>query len=225
MLTGGERDLLRRAVDAELPDDETAVRILGAAVEQAEDFGLRRFTMDGVARRVGVSRVTIYRYFPKKDQLITALIMRELRRFLSKLDQVIEAEPTSEAKLVQGVLFCLRYLREHGLLNRLLRTEPELILPYLTTKAGTVIVAARDWIARLIRVEVAQCRIVLPEQDIEMLAELLVRTVISLVLTPDTVLPLDSPEGQRRLAELYLQPVVAALRRPLSTSPTEHFVG
>lgn len=215
MRTGGERDLLSRAVDAELPaDDETAARILGAAVEQAEDFGLRRFTMDGVARRVGVSRVTIYRYFPKKDQLVNALIMRELRGFLSQLDQVIEAEPTSEAKLVEGVLFCLRHLRGHGLLNRLLRTEPELILPYLTTKAGTVIVAARDWIARLIRVEVTQGRIFLPDQDIEILAELLVRTVISLVLTPDTVLPLDSPDGRRRLAELYLQPLVAALRPP-----------
>jgi AcrR family transcriptional regulator len=212
MRTGGEQDLLRRAVDAELPDDETAARILGAAVEQAEDFGLRRFTMDGVARRVGVSRVTIYRYFPKKDQLINALIMRELRRFLTKLDVVIEAEPTSEAKLVQGVLFCLRHLREHGLLNRLLRTEPELILPYLTTKAGTVVAAARGWIARLIRVEVSEGRISLPDQDIEVLAELLVRTVISLVLTPETVLPLDSPEGQRRLADLYLQPLVAALR-------------
>ena len=215
MVSGGERDLLRRAVDAELPDDETAARILGAAVEQAEDFGLRRFTMDGVARRVGVSRVTIYRYFPKKDQLVTALIMRELRRFLTRLDQVIEAEATSEAKLVQGVLFCLRYLREHGLLNRLLRTEPELILPYLTTKAGTVIAAARDWIAGLIKAEVAHGRIALPDQDIEVLAELLVRIVISLVLTTESVLPLDSAEGQRRLVELYLQPSITALRPPV----------
>jgi AcrR family transcriptional regulator len=212
MRTPGEQDLLRRAVDTQPPPDETADRILGAAVAQAEDFGLRRFTMDGVARRVGVSRVTIYRYFPKKDQLVSALIMRELRRFLTRLDAVIEAEPTSEAKLVQGVLFCLNHLREHGLLNRLLRTEPELILPYLTTKAGGVVAAARRWIARLIRTEVAEGRIALPDEDIDLLAELLVRTVISLTLTPDTVLPLDSPEGQRRLVALYLRPILAALR-------------
>jgi len=213
-----EHDLLRRAVATEPPDDDTASRILGAAAEQAEDFGLRRFTMDDVARRVGVSRVTIYRHFPKKDQLINALLMRELRRFLTKLDAVIEAEATSEAKLVHGVLFCLGFLREHRLLNRLLRTEPELILPYLTTKAGPVVAAARDWIGRLIRVEVAQGRIALPDRDVDLLAELLVRTVISMVITPETVLPVDSPEDQRRLVELYLRPVVAALR-PAGAEP------
>jgi AcrR family transcriptional regulator len=216
---GAGDDLLRRALASDAPDDETASRILTAAFDQAEDFGLRRFTMDDVARRVGVSRVTIYRYFPKKDQLINALLMRELRRFLTKLDAVIEAESTSEAKLSEGLLFCLAFLRAHRVLNRLLRTEPELILPYLTTKADTVVAAARGWIARLIRGEVAAGRIALPEQDIEMLAELLVRTVISLVITPETVLPVDSPEGQRRLVELYVKPLVAAVRPPSTHSP------
>jgi AcrR family transcriptional regulator len=217
--SGHGEDLLRRALNTDLPDDETAARILTAAFDQAEDFGLRRFTMDDVARRVGVSRVTIYRYFPKKDQLINALLMRELRRFLTKLEAVIEAESTSEAKLSEGLLFCLAFLREHRVLNRLLRTEPELILPYLTTKADTVVAAARGWIARLIRGEVAAGRIELPEQDIEMLAELLVRTVISLVITPTTVLPVDSPEGQRRLVEVYVKPLVAAVR-PRSATPS-----
>lgn len=215
---GAEHDLLHRAVSSEAPGDATSERILRAAGEQAEDFGLRRFTMDDVARRVGVSRVTIYRYFPKKDQLINALLLRELRRFLAKLDAVIDSESTPDAKLVQGLLFCLGYLREHRLLNRLLRTEPELILPYLTTKGRPVLTAARTWIARLIRNEVRAGRISLPEQDIEMLAELLVRTVISLVITPDTVLPVDSPEGQRRLVELYLHPVVSALHPAMGES-------
>ncbi|MCQ7029827.1 TetR/AcrR family transcriptional regulator, partial [Escherichia coli] len=61
---------------------EATDRILDGAMSQAEEFGLRRFTMDDVARRVGVSRVTVYRYFPKKDQLIEAILLRELRRFL-----------------------------------------------------------------------------------------------------------------------------------------------
>ncbi|WP_051581348.1 TetR/AcrR family transcriptional regulator [Pseudonocardia acaciae] len=208
-------DLLLRAIASELPDDDqTADRILSAAYQQAEDFGLRRFTMDDVARRVGLSRVTIYRYFPKKDQLMNALLMRELRRFLTRADAVIDAQPTPEAKLVEGLLFCLGFLRGHRLLTRLLRTEPELILPHLTTRAGAVVTAARSWIARHVRAEVAAGRLALPDQDIDMLCELLVRTVISLVITPETVLPVDSPDGQRRLVELYLRPLVASLRPP-----------
>jgi AcrR family transcriptional regulator len=208
---GTGEDLLRRARASELPD-EGSERILGAALEQAEDFGLRRFTIDDVARRVGLSRVTIYRYFPKKDQLLNALLMHELRRFLTKVDEVVAKHPRPEDKLVEGLLFCLEFLRGHRLLNRLLSTEPELILPHLTTQAGGVLAAARAWIAGLIRAEIAADHLDLPDRDVDSAAELLVRVVLSLVLTPETVLPLDSPAERRRLAELYLTPIVRALR-------------
>ncbi|GAA1968534.1 TetR/AcrR family transcriptional regulator [Amycolatopsis minnesotensis] len=205
-------DLLQRALSSATPGDENSDRILGAALAQAEDFGLRRFTVDDVARRVGLSRVTIYRYFPKKDQLLNALIMRELRRFLTKADAVIAAQPTPEAKLVEGLKFCVTFLRNHRLLNRLLRTEPEFILPHLTVKAGPFLGAARNWIAGLMRAEIAAGQLTLPDEDIEAAAELLARTVLSLVLTPDTVLPVDSAEGQQRLADLYFTPIVHTLR-------------
>ncbi|TCO55083.1 TetR/AcrR family transcriptional regulator [Actinocrispum wychmicini] len=206
------RDFLQRAMDTDVPADENTDRILGAALEQAEDFGLRRFTIDDVARRVGLSRVTIYRYFAKKDQLLNALIMRELRRFLTKADAVIAAQPTPEAKLVEGLTFCVTFLRGHRLLTRLLRTEPEFLLPYLTVKAGDFLAAARNWIAGHIRAEVVAGRVALPDEDIDAAAELLARNVLSLVLTPETVLPLDSPEGRQRLVDLYFVPIVRAMR-------------
>src|SRR3954462_5164187 len=82
--------LLRQALAPEgAPPDETTERILAGAVEHAEDFGMRRFTMDDVARRVGVSRVTVYRYFPKKDRLIEAVLLREMRRFLREVDGAV----------------------------------------------------------------------------------------------------------------------------------------
>lgn len=205
-------DLLQRAYAAALPTDETAEKILGAAFQQAEDFGLRRFTIDEVARRVGISRVTVYRYFPKKDQLLNALLMRELRRFLTKVDAVIAAQSTPEDKLVEGLVFCLDFLRAHRVLNRLLRTEPELILPLLTTKAGNVIAAARSWIAGHIRTEIAAGRLSMPDEDVEGIAEIIARNVLSLVLTQDTILPIDSPDWRQRVSDLYLGPIVRALR-------------
>lgn len=206
------RNLLQHALDAELPGDETSERIMGAALTQAEDFGLRRFTVDDVARRVGLSRVTIYRYFPKKDQLLNALILREMKRFLTKVDAVLEAQPTPEEKLIEGLSFSLVYLRGHRLLNRLLRTEPELILPHLTVQAGGLFAAARARIATHFRAEVAAGRLSLPDDDIDGMAELLIRIVVSLVLTPETVLPVDDDVERRRIAELYLTPIVRSLR-------------
>lgn len=213
-------NLLQRARDSVPPEDETAGRILDGALEQAEDFGLRRFTIDDVARRVGLSRVTIYRYFPKKDRLLNALIMHELRRFLAKVDDVVAAQPTPEDKLTQGLTFCLVYLRGHRLLNRLLRTEPELILPHLTTKADDLVAAARSWIAGHIRSEIQAGRLALPGEDVDNAAELIVRTVISLVITPNTVLPVDEAEGRQRIVDLYLTPIVRALGRKSTVDGT-----
>ncbi|GAA2638075.1 TetR/AcrR family transcriptional regulator [Actinomadura fulvescens] len=188
-------------------DDHTAERVLDAALQQAEDFGVRRFTVDDVARRVGLSRVTIYRHFPKKDALLSALLMRELRRFLSKAETVVTAQPTSAAKLTEGLLFCVTFLRQHRLLNRLLKTEPELILPYLTTQAAGPVAEAREWIAGLVRAEIAAGRIAIPEPDIDSFAEILVRIVLSLVLTPETVLPIEDNAERQRVIELYFVPL------------------
>ncbi|MFC6879494.1 TetR/AcrR family transcriptional regulator [Actinomadura yumaensis] len=215
--------LRQRAETGDPVDDRTAERVLDMALRQAEDFGMRRFTIDDLARRVGLSRVTIYRHFPKKDLLINALLTRELHRFLSKAETVVEAQPTPVAKLTEGLVFCVVYLREHRLLNRLLRTEPEIILPYLTTQAAETVAEAREWIAGLVRAEIDAGRITIPAPDVDSFAELLVRMVLSLVLTPETVLPIDDEAERRRVIELYFIPLTrrfetAAAERAATTA-------
>jgi AcrR family transcriptional regulator len=204
--------LFQRARSTPPHDDGTAERVLDAALRQAEDFGVRRFTIDDVARRCGLSRVTIYRHFPKKDALLDAILLREMRRFLTKADAVIAAQPTPEARLVEGLLFCLDFLRGHRLLNRLLRTEPEFILPHLTTRAAGPIAEARAWIGGHVRAEIAAGRLSAPDADVDYFAELVIRGVISFVLTPETVIPLDDPDARRRLADLYLAPFARHFR-------------
>jgi AcrR family transcriptional regulator len=194
--------------------DETGERILEAAAGQAEDFGLRRFTMDDVARRVGVSRVTVYRYFPRKDRLVEAVLMHELRRFLAAVDAAVEPYETVEERLVEGFVFTLTLLRKHRLLNRLLRTEPELILPSLTTKGAPVLEAGREFIARFAHQEAEEGRLALSDEDVQGVSEMLARAVLSFLLTPDSVLGMRTPQEIRRFAEHYLTPIL----RGLSTS-------
>jgi AcrR family transcriptional regulator len=193
------------------PTDETSDRILAAAIEQVEDFGVRRFTIDDVARRVGLSRVTIYRYFPKKDRLIEAVILHELRRFLRDIDRAVTPYETLEERLVEGFVFALTFLRRHRLLNRLLRTEPELILPALTVNASPILAAAREFISRYSRGEAERGGLPLTDEDIEGTSEMLARAVLSFVLTPDSVLGLKTPAEIRRFAEHYLAPTLRAL--------------
>jgi AcrR family transcriptional regulator len=194
----------------------TSERILDAAVTQAEELGVRRLTIGDVAQRVGVSRVTVYKYFPGKDQLVQAILLREMRRFLRDVDAAVAPYDTLEDRLVEGFVFALGWLRKHRLLNRLLRTDPELIVPNLTVGAGPVLAAGREFIAGFARREAEEGRLPLAEDQIEGVSELLARAVLSFLLTPDSVIGMRTEAEIRRFAEQYLAPTLQALatRRP-----------
>ena len=48
-------------------------RIIGAAIEVFTQKGFGRSTMDEVAKKVGVSKPALYRYFPSKEALLEAV--------------------------------------------------------------------------------------------------------------------------------------------------------
>jgi AcrR family transcriptional regulator len=211
-------ELLHRIADAwhsEPSEDTTARRVVDAATRQLELFGIQRTTMEDVARRAGVSRVTIYRHFSNKDVLVEAVVLREVRTFLDELGRFLEGIETDEERIVEGFAFTLTQLRQHTLLRRLLEGEPELFLPQLTTGAAPLIAVARGMI-----VEYAAPRLPgVAREDIALGAEMGVRLMISLVLTPEGVLDLDDPARQRELAQRFLPlallvPRTAAKARP-----------
>src|SRR2546427_260983 len=129
---------------------DTAVRILDSAFECVRDMGLGRTTMEDVARAAGVSRQTVYRYFPSKDHLILALVLREEEKFLTGVRTSFAATTDLEDACYESFLFCLRFAREHPLLDRLLATDPETLLPYLTTRGGPAMARARDVMLELL---------------------------------------------------------------------------
>ena len=189
----------------------TSERILDEAVAQAEELGVRRLTIGDVAQRVGLSRVTVYKYFPGKDLLIQAVLQREMRRFLGDVDAAVARYDTLEERLVEGFVFALGWLRKHRLLNRLLRTDPELIVPNLTVGAGPVLAAGREFIAGFARREADEGRQPLSDEQIDGVSELLARAVLSFVLTPDSVIGVRTQAEIRAFAERYLAPTLHVL--------------
>ncbi|MGH9136818.1 MAG: TetR/AcrR family transcriptional regulator [Acidimicrobiales bacterium] len=184
------------------PDDDddagatTAKRILDAARRRLELFGIQRTTMEDIARRSGVSRVTVYRHFPTKEALLEAVLLREVRRFLVELGTLIETLDSDEDRIVEGYAFVVRTLREHKLLQRLLHGEPELFLPQLTTEAGPMIAVARDLIVDYL---VSHAPAKLSREEAAVAAEIGIRLTLSLVLTPETAIDLDDTEAVRRI--------------------------
>ena len=187
------------APPAEAPADRTTSRILDAALKQFETWGLRRSTVEDVARTAGVSRVTVYRRFGNKEGLAEAVLLREETRFFGELYAAVHEIPSPVDRLVEGFTFALAFLRRHTLLNRLLSIEPDEILPYLTIHAGAPLASARRFLA----MDLGQ---VMPEDDAEMVGELLARTLLSFLLTPDTVAGLKTSDDARRWVRRYLAP-------------------
>src|SRR3954454_23541699 len=102
--------ILQTALDG-TPDraarNATTERILSAGLEQFEDFGIRRTTMEDVARRARVSRVTVYRRFPGKEHLVAAVIVAEAQRFFAELELAVGALDSVEERIVEAFVHTL----------------------------------------------------------------------------------------------------------------------
>lgn len=187
----------------------TAERILDAALKQFELVGVQRTTVEDITRRSGLSRVTLYRHFGSKNDITEAVLLRELATFLADLEAKARDYSEVQDKLVEGFVFAHNEIREHRLLNRLLATEPETVLPFLTTDGSNMVSAASTFLAH-------QLSVTLPD-DPRTLAELLevaevtVRIILSLVLTPPQYIALDDDDAARDFARRYLVPPLLGL--------------
>ncbi len=189
--------------------DEITMRILRAALEQAELVGMRRSTMEDVARRSGVGRATLYRRFPTKAALNDAVVLAEVRRFLEGSELARSHAKTFEDRMVYDTVYTVTFMREHALLKKLLRTEPETILPSLTVHAGAIIDFATDYSAAWLREELyGTTATPAQERHLRTVAELQTRLTLSFIVTPHTSINLATLDDTREYVRDYLMPMI-----------------
>jgi TetR/AcrR family transcriptional regulator, repressor for uid operon len=111
---------------------ETRDRILEGALEALGRVGFRHLTMGEVSDRAGLSRGTVYRYFPSKDDLLAVLAVYEQDRFANGLRQAVEKRVESTLPLSIEVVatYIIDYLRRHPALTLLTETEPAFVLAF-----------------------------------------------------------------------------------------------
>jgi len=98
--------------------------------------GVRRTTMTDVARRAGVSRMTLYRRFADVTSLMQALMTREFTQILGEVESEVAVQPTARERLVTAAVSGVDRLTRHPLFLRIVDVDPELLLPYITTRRG-----------------------------------------------------------------------------------------
>ncbi|GAA4315156.1 TetR/AcrR family transcriptional regulator [Actinomadura luteofluorescens] len=187
--------------------DETRSRVLDAAYAQFCRMGIQRSTMDDVARRAGVSRITVYRRFATKDALVEQVVRREFRRYFDRFLVDIQQAETAADRVVLGFVSSLRAIRGNPLIGGLIATEPDLLLPSLTGDGGRTLATVRRFVADQLRRE-QRAGNVSSDLDTDFVAEMMVRISGSLLAVPSQIIDLDDETQLAALANRFLVPML-----------------
>lgn len=193
-MTAGAGSLLA-LVRAGPADDADRARILDGALDAFLDYGIRRASMSEIASRSGVSPATLYRRFAQKTDVVEAVGRREVRRLLAGVDRRVDRTLGADDQIVELYVAFLGGLRRNRLLARVLVTEPETVLPLLTVQGGPVLELGRAYLVEVI--ERLQDSGGLARYDAAPVAEIMARVALSMVLTPETAIPVADDEARR----------------------------
>ncbi len=191
----------RKTRNTSSPEDQEQA-ILAAAGAEFTSVGVRRANMDEVAANAGVSRSTLYRRFPNKEELLLAVANDLYQRGMVRLEAAVVGLGPAEA-VVEAFAEGAVMISEDPLMRRLVLTDFEMRgITASVTSLFIDTVAAR--VAATLRSAGAQ----MPEQDLLHAVELHVRLVISFLEVPASDERRRQPDAVRELAAKYLAPMI-----------------
>ena len=183
--------------------------LLDAAREGLLAVGWKRTTLTDVARRAGVSRMTIYRRWPDMQTLLADLMTREWSGVAFEADGADRGP--ARARVVDAVATTVAALRGNDLFRKIVDVDPELLLPYLLDRRGRT----QDAILSLVEAVIAEGQAdgSLRAGDPRLLARSLMLTAHGFALSTQTMTGDDGGPTEadldaelRTLVERYLRP-------------------
>jgi AcrR family transcriptional regulator len=203
------------SVPARTPYAVAARRLLretlfGAARDQLQHRSWAEITMADVARAAGVSRQTLYKEFGARDEFAAAFTIHEGERFLDAVEQAVRENLDDPHAAVSAALELFLATAGEDPLMRLLLSDDGTggMLPLVTTQSMPVVAWAAARLGGVIAEGWPQAR----GEDVELLAEHLVRLAISHVTVP-TGDPHASAEAVARLLGPFIDRALASPAR------------
>ena len=176
-------------------DEEAITRILDAADEIVADRGSAMRLAD-VARALGVTRQTVYRYFPGTDALLVATAMRSADGFLNQLAAHLRGETDPVAAMVEGMAFSIEKLSADSQIRFLLSRRKTEGAVAASITSDTALTFGR---AMLHRFDVDWEEQGYSEDDLDELSEFCIRVLHSFLIDEGQN-PRTGPELRRFLA-------------------------
>jgi AcrR family transcriptional regulator len=177
-----------------------AVRVLDAALRCIGRVGLGKTTLDDVAREAGCARATVYRYFPGKQQLMGALVEREVDAFRQKLLAAAHGAESLGEAVTTIITTAAGALLGHPALTFVAAYEPETLLPYLAFERESAVLGAA---AQLVAPAFAPF---LPTDRATRLAEWVARITLSYLCCPSEHVDVNDARQVRALVDDFVLP-------------------
>lgn len=182
--------------------DRTSQRLLDAALKEAASVGLHRITVEEVVRKAGVSRMTAYRRYPRRDDLVAALVRRETQRFLAAVadavDGTVDPDRAGEG-VANAFIAAVTFAREHPILRRAPHTDPA-----PPAESADLIDMGSAFIANYIHGEAPGT----PAQPVRWVADVFARLFFTYLSMPPSDPDFGDDRELRRFADAVLTPMV-----------------
>ncbi len=191
------------SLDGDLGDKTDLDRaILDTARAVFETYGVRRANIEDVAARAGVSRSTVYRRFPTKDDLFGHVVRREAEIFFAALDRATAGCDPQQA-VIEAFALGVRLVQDSPLYSRIADSEPELLGMFSRSHVFPIRQFA-DGIAHTLR----RCGAEIPEPDLDNIADILLRVALGIIVFPTDRLDTSNQAAVRDYAARYLVPII-----------------
>lgn len=169
-------------VSSNAQPDEVGDRILDATLSRILQVGVRRASLDDIARDANVNRVTIYRRFATKENLVDAVLARQVAGIVSDIRRITTPLSDIDSQIEETMVHVLRQTRIHPLVTQLLDTAPDEVVAFYTVRGRQLVNFGIHTITE--QLGRAQQAGTIDRYDPRPVAELLARLTHSVLLTP-----------------------------------------
>ena len=178
-------EAIEAAISPEL-SSRTRTRILDGALRAIARHGLSKLGMSDVSEHAGVSRGTVYRYFPSREELLQCLADFERERFQRRVAEALRSAPPGAPRLRVALQHVARYVKEHPAIQRLIDSEPAFVLGYLREQFPTLCATTSAFLLPLLAdTQPVRRGMATREQMVEWLTRMMISAVLFPAADPD----------------------------------------
>jgi AcrR family transcriptional regulator len=183
-------------------EEEARARIIAATLACVDQFGPAKTTLSDVATQLGVTRQTVYRYYPSLAELLGAVAQAGLDNFIERMQAHLATTVTPAEAAIESVVFAVRAIPREPYIGLLFQAGETDVFSRGVTSSMALSVGAD--ILRSVPVDWSEIGV--GEHELEGLAEILMRLFVSFLQYPSD--PPRSDDDLRALIGRWLGPAL-----------------